>query len=223
MKIKSNKNISELMQSGLVPLNESISNYRMGKIVIGAVIIKKLIMEFLDAFPINAKSWMDATGEVSHIAKKVSEYAQKPIPDTKVNNPSDFNKKYRNFIIDNLDTLTEDQLNRLFTNYEGWFAKNLNESVSEESTDLTKDFKKFVEDKNSHFTFESGYYMEALNSDIFGPNRTSISLLWHKLNLTNADNITEFIQSVEQKLNTHDLSLSDTDKTRLVAHFEKYF
>lgn len=85
----------------------------------------------------------------------------------------------------------------------------------EEIKDIT--IKRVLDNEDKQFKFESGHYMEALNSDNLSDLK--FSLRWHKNNTSNFD---EFLESVSEFLKGAECKLTDSDIKRLSFHYSKH-
>lgn len=97
--------------------------------------------------------------------------------------------------------------------------KNLNESQQLQIKDEINDsnIKKVLDDKKYQFEFESGNYMEAINSNKLSD--IPFSLKYHKNNTKNLD---EFILSVKKFIENSNGTLTEEDINRLGKHYNKY-
>lgn len=171
---------------------------------------------FLENFPLTATSWIDATGEIVDIARQIEESVSTKISDIKPANPAEFNTKYVNYIKSTISALNDDDLNFLFNKYNHWFTKNLNESEAENDSAVAV-YQEFMLDKNRHFTIGDGFIMEIL--DLKSKLNSSTALIWH---FNKTQNVDDFVASVAEKLAVHNVELSDTDRNRLIAHYNKF-
>lgn len=109
------------------------------------------------------------------------------------------------------DTITELFESQEFQN----LPKEMQQSIESEVVDTN--IKKVLDDKKYQFKFDSGHYMEAINSNKI----TSLlfSLAYHK---ENTDDVAGFIASVANFLSSANVVLTDNDVKRLKLHYSKY-
>lgn len=91
----------------------------------------------------------------------------------------------------------------------------MQQSIESEIND--SNIKKVLDDSKYQFEFESGHFMEAINSNKI--TSLSFSLAHHK---ETTNNISEFIESVRLFLSSANVELTDTDIRRLTIHYNKY-
>lgn len=180
--------------------------------------VKEALSVFLQDFPNNAISWIDATQEVSTIAKWISEELNIKIPTDLISTPAAYNTKFKTFIFKHFDKLNEVQLQFFERDFKHWLYKDLFESVDivpSEDTSL-KPIKDLTLSKTKKFELDNGLYFETINS---GKIDNKISLKWH---VNNTFNVDEFIESVNAVVAVTEQELSENDIARLVAHYNKY-
>lgn len=117
--------------------------------------------------------------------------------------------------IDDFD-IDSDKLQELFESTE---FKNLNESNQQSIQEEIKDvnIKKILDETNNQFHFDSGYFMESINSNKLSD--IQFSLKYHK---NNTNNFNDFLNSVVTFVNTANVQLTDMDIQRLEKHYQKY-
>lgn len=176
---------------------------------------KEALFIFLQDFPNNAISWIDATQEVSTIAIWISEELNIKIPTTLVSTPAEYNTKFKSFIIENFDKLNSVSIEQFDKDFNHWIHKNLNES-NNPAEDDEKEIKELALSKTKKFNLDCGIYFETINS---GKIDNKISLKWH---VKNTFSLEEFIESVKSVISVADFELTSSDISRLTSHYNKY-
>lgn len=112
--------------------------------------------------------------------------------------------------------LDSDKISALFESDD---FKNLTPSMQQSIETEVKDINiaKVLDDSKYQFTFESGFFMEAINSNKL--SSILFSLAHHK-EITN--NVDEFLESVKQFLQSSNVELTETDINKLIIHYNKY-
>ena len=77
--------------------------------------------------------------------------------------------------------------------------------------------KRVLDDEKFQFKFDSGYYMETINSNKLSD--IPFSLKYHKNKTSNID---EFIDSVSNFLQSANVELTESDINKLRKHYQKY-
>lgn len=109
-----------------------------------------------------------------------------------------------------------DNIQELFESQE---FKNLNETNQQMIVNEVKDIaiKQILDETTNQFLFDSGYFMEAINSNKLSD--IQFSLKYHK-NKTN--NFQEFLDSVRNFISTANVELTEMDISKLQIHYNKY-
>lgn len=180
------------------------------------VSLRDTVSQFLSNFPDDAISWIDATCEVSTIAKTISEELNIPLPTNVVTTPGESNIKWKTFIMENIDKLNQYQKESFLQEYNDWFNAPLFESIVSDDDKTIKELKELTISKTQKFILDCDLYFKTINS---GKLNNKLSLKWHVDNTLNVD---EFIESVRNVVNVTEQDLTQNDIDRLVAHYEKY-
>lgn len=180
------------------------------------VSLRDTVSQFLANFPDDAISWIDATCEVSTIAKTISEELDIPLPTNVVKTPGESNIKWKTFIMENIDKLNDVQKATFLHDYNHWFNSPIFESIISDDDQTIKELKELTISKTQKFNVDCGLYFKTINS---GKLENKLSLKWHVDNTLNVD---EFIESVRNVVNVTEQDLTENDIARLAAHYEKY-
>lgn len=186
------------------------------QIINETVSLRDTVSQFLSNFPDDAVSWIDATCEVSTIAKTISEELDIPLPTNVVTTPGESNIKWKTFIMENIDKLNQHQKETFLEEYNVWFNTPLFESITSDDDKTIKELKELTISKTQKFILDCDIYFKTINS---GKLDNKLSLKWHVDNTLNVD---EFIESVRNVVNVAEQDLTENDIARLAAHYEKY-
>ena len=186
------------------------------QIINETISLRDIVSQFLSNFPDDAVSWIDATCEVSTIAKTISEELDIPLPTNVVTTPGESNIKWKTFIMENIDKLNQHQKETFLEEYNVWFNTPLFESITSDDDKTIKELKELTISKTQKFILDCDIYFKTINS---GKLDNKLSLKWHVDNTLNVD---EFIESVRNVVNVAEQDLTQNDIDRLVAHYEKY-
>jgi hypothetical protein len=178
---------------------------------------EKDLKEFLANFPDNAKTWSDATGELTELHRYLAEEcgeqfkaAPNPRQDPAVNN-----KFHKPLILKYFKRLDSVKRKMFFEKYGQWFTSPLFESDTSMDNKQEKAVEKVLDIKSKQFQFDDGAVMGNMLSDV----DTQFGLLWHDAKTQNFNDfiasVTEFLSSAKQKPTAGDIG-------RLKAHYEKY-
>ena len=186
------------------------------QIINETISLRDIVSQFLSNFPDDAVSWIDATCEVSTIAKTISEELDIPLPTNVVTTPGESNIKWKTFIMENIDKLNQHQKETFLEEYNVWFNTPLFESITSDDDKTIKELKELTISKTQKFILDCDIYFKTINS---GKLDNKLSLKWHVDNTLNVD---EFIESVRNVVNVAEQDLTENDIARLAAHYEKY-
>jgi viroplasmin and RNaseH domain-containing protein len=117
--------------------------------------------------------------------------------------------------IDNFN-INSDDFQSLF---ESEIFQELDNQEQKEIETQIKDsnIKRVLDDEKFQFKFDSGYYMETINSNKLSD--IPFSLKYHKNKTSNID---EFIDSVSNFLQSANVELTESDINKLRKHYQKY-